>query len=221
MAPMASSSSGRFSFKELADEPKRVQLAKQIKKETAVHLALTVRDNAKAVGHLQDVMKSQGIKMIVDDATRARLDATSPGKTEFLIYAENIQTDELAAMLRQLGDDARNPSAPKTTFEFMVVKSLSTGDRENLAGLLGVTASELQTATGKDESNLFEDTIIAAPSDKSRKLLANSPVPLERFAMVMANDAGKAGAADVRRFLASRRPQQPGTVQVLIVIRQA
>ena len=51
-----------------------------------------------------------------------------------------------------------------------------------------------------------------------------TPPPAARedhFALVLAGDAGTSSSAEVKTFLASRRQQRPGTIQVLLVIRQA
>ena len=212
----------RVTFKELASKPKQELLAKKLQRETAVHLDLTVRNNASAVGHLQDVLKRQGIKTIVDARTRANLKKGDQRQVEYLVYAENIGAKELATILRQLADEPKNQPAQQGTFESLVVTSLTLADRENVSGLLGIKTSDLDALNGKAESNLFDNTIIPAPKDKTTTTTPATLPRHERFAMILAKDGGIGSASDeVRTFLASRGQQLPGTVQVLLVIRQA
>ena len=62
---------------------------------------MTVKNNAKAVDRLKDVLKGQGIKVIVDSRTQTNL-KKGQGK-QFLVYAENVKIEELGTILRQLG----------------------------------------------------------------------------------------------------------------------
>ena len=211
-------------FQELAEKPKQELLAKQIQKETAVHLEVTVRDNTTAVAQLQKVLTSKGIQVIVDGRAQAKLDnkEQGQGKVEYLVYAENVRTEELEMILRQLADVPNNQAIAKNPFEAFVLTSLSTPDRQNLSGLLGVEPAELENPKRNADPKLFDDTIIAAPKDKAKKTTPAQVPNLDRFAMVLANDSaqGQPSSAEIARFLAGRRQQQPGTVQVLFVIRR-
>jgi hypothetical protein len=219
----------RVAFSELAQQPTREMLAKRLDRETAVHLDVTVRDRASAVKRLQDVFAGQGIKTIVEPKAQAKLKEGGQGKAEYLVYTENIQADELETMLRQLADVPRKAGwaadegaaqdDPKSTFESMVVTSLSAQDRKNLSSL-GVDASEsvVRRKSQGEVRSFIEDV----PKGKSPRM--GFPAPkYERFAMVLTTD-GNQGASlsdEVKMFLARRQQQRPGTVQVLFVIRQA
>ncbi len=78
-------------FQELADKPKQEMLARQIHKETAVHLAVTVHNNAVAVTQLQTVLIRQGIQVIVDGRAEAKLKNTASKNIEYMVYAENVR----------------------------------------------------------------------------------------------------------------------------------
>jgi hypothetical protein len=137
------------------------------------------------------------------------------------VYAENVRTEELEAILRQLADEPKNKPAQQSTFESMVVTSLSPEQRQHLSGLLGVDATELEAPKRKSAGGLFDNTII--PKDNTKKTTPRPSPQSGRFAMVLANDAGRDGtvSAEVKEFLASRQQQRPETMQVLLVIRQA
>jgi hypothetical protein len=217
----------RVPFRELAEPSTRERLAKRLESETAVHLDVTVRDDASAVRRLRDVLAGQGIKTIVEPKAQAKLKDGGQGKREYFVYAENIQTDELEAVLRQLAevprkagwaadDSAKQPNL-KSTFESMVVTSLSAQDRNNLSSL-GVEVSQpvVRRRSQGEVRSFIED----APRDNNPRVGVGAP-KYERFAMVLANDGEKGSLSEeVKAFLASRQ-QRPGTVQVLFVIRQA
>ncbi len=59
----------QMAFKDLVKQPQRELLARQIQKQTAVYLDVTVRNNARAVERLQEVLGKRGIKTIVDART--------------------------------------------------------------------------------------------------------------------------------------------------------
>jgi hypothetical protein len=211
-------------FQELAEKPKQQMLAKQIQKEKAVHLAITVHNNAVAVTQLQTVLISQGIQVIVDGRAEAKLKNTASKNIEYMVYAENVRTEELETILRQLADVANFQRGIDNPFESFVLTAMTAPHRQNLSGLLGVDATELENPKRTVDPSLFDNTIIAAPKDKIPKALIPAADPkLERFAMILANDSrpGQTNSAEITRFLAGRRRQQPGTVQVLFVIRSA
>jgi hypothetical protein len=211
-------------FQELAEKPKQEMLVKQIQKERAVHLAVTVRNNAVAVTKLQTVLISQGIQVIVDGRAEAKLKDTASKNIEYMVYAENVRAEELETILRRLADVANFERGIANPFESFVLTAMSTPHRQNLSGLLGVDPAELENPKRTVDPSLFDNTIIAAPKDKTQKSLIPAADPkLERFAMILANDStpGQSNSAEITRFLAGRRRQQPGTVQVLFVIRSA
>ncbi len=126
--------------------------------------------------------------------------------------------------MRQLADVANLQRGIDNPFESFVLTAMTAPHRQNLSGLLGVEAAELENPKRTVDPSLFDSTIIAAPKDKTPKALLPAADPkLERFAMILANDStpGQANSAEIARFLSGRRRQQPGTVQVLFVIRSA
>jgi hypothetical protein len=209
-------------FQELTDKPKQEQFAKHIQKETAVHLAVAVHDNKKAVTQLQTALAKQGIEVLVDNRAEATLKKPASEKIEYIVYAENLRTAELESIMRQLAEIANFERGIDNPFDSFVVSTMSTPDRQTLSNLLGVDANEFESSRRSVDPSLFDTTIIAAPKDKSRKPLEPAPdLNFPRFAMVLTSGtaSGQPASAEITRFLAARRKQQPGTVQVLFVIR--
>jgi hypothetical protein len=212
----------QMTFKDLSLQPAREKLATRLRNETAVHLNVTVRDSASAVEHVEDVLKSQGIQVIIDPRVHASLKQGEKAAIEYLVYAENIRPQELEALLWQLADEPKNPSVRKGTFESMLVTTLSGEDRQKLSGLLGVHPSKLKGPARPGDAALFENKIIEAPKDRTKAAPAVPAPQPDRYALIMAGDRGTGVASsEVRRFFASRQQQRPGTMQVLLVIRLA
>jgi len=216
----------RLTFKELAQQPKRTALAQELAKESAVHLDLVVHDYGTAVRHLEDVLRDRGIKTIVDERIQASLEKKAQGRVEYLVYAENVPVKELERILRQLGEDPKpadgwvesqpiNSPSKKSPFESMVLRPLSVADREKLSSL-GIKTDPIRRKGGAFDQKLHDsDDVIA-------KRNINLGPDNEPRAIVIASDAGGGPTSRaLKTFLADRQPQQPGTVQVLLVIRQA
>ncbi len=207
----------RVTFRELATKPKQDLVAQRLQKESAVHLELTVRNNATAVSEVRQALEGQGIKTIVDAAARVKLEQGAQRKVTYFVYAENVEAKELETMLRQLADDPKNQAAQAGTFESVVVAELNHQDRENLSALFGVKSADFETPMRKGD--LFDNTIVAMPKDKKPALRA--PGRPERFAMILASADGTGPSDEAKAFIAGRAQQRPGTMQVLLVIRQA
>jgi hypothetical protein len=168
--------------------------------------------------------------VLVDPRATASLKKAGQGKTEYLVYAENVSTAELARILQQLAESPKNQPAAaqakrqESTFETLVVTSLTDADRQQLSGLFGVDAAEFSPRRRGDgkrrDAGLFEQKIIEAPRDRAAEPAPQWPAS-DRFAVVLAAAAGATASDEAKAFLASRRQQRPGAVQVLLVIRQA
>lgn len=206
----------RVTFKELAEKPKQELLAHRLQTQSAVHLDLTVRDNVKAVREVRHALEGQGIKTIVGARARAKLAKGAQAQATYFVYAENIDAKELTALLRQLAAKPNDKSAPASTFESMVVTNLNADDRQNLSGLFGSKPSAFEAPVGTGD--LFENAPIQAPKGNGA---VPAPRQAGRFAMILASVDGMGPTDEAKAFLAGRSRRHPGTLQVLLVIRQA
>ena len=81
----------RVTFKELGEKAQQQLLAQRLQAESAVHLDITVRNNATAVSEVRQAFEGQGIKTIVDAAARQARHGGSCRKVTYYVYAENVE----------------------------------------------------------------------------------------------------------------------------------
>jgi anti-sigma factor RsiW len=216
----------RFAAADLGKEPTRRQLATELRKDTSYHLRVAARDSVKAVRQMTTALKNSGIKLVVDPSAQARM--TKPAKgTSYLLYAENVRPDELAALLAGLAANGQTPAA--LPIDSVLVSAMSNDQRRQVADLLGVGPDKLgppppRPRAADEPMPPLTDVIIPAPKDtgKARPAPKLPPAP-EREALVVAYESGSnpLASAEVRRFLQNRRPQMPGTLQVVLVLQDA
>src|SRR5262249_24373647 len=80
------------------------RVATRVQTDRCVHLDVTVKNNSVALERLRSALHEVGIKVVVDPATAKSL-APRDSKVEYWVYAENIKTDELSRILRDLSHD--------------------------------------------------------------------------------------------------------------------
>jgi hypothetical protein len=206
---------------DLAQEKTQTRLTSELKSENAVHMELGCTNSAQAVDGLNQVLQKSGVKIVVDANAQAKLKTTP--KTEILVYAENLSLEELTAILKQLGTTEQTKSAGDRQLKSLHVEAMSATDRAHVARLFGVDTKQLQPPPR--ELGKFIPAPQAGKKDKGEnKAVKPAPRP-DKLAMVIANEFGQDPAAspELQRFLESRRRagQQPGTLQVVLVVRPA
>jgi hypothetical protein len=200
----------RLVLKDLAHEHAQLRLAQELKKDKAFHLDVPCSNSALAVAELGKAFAHKGIKLLVDPQARTSLENT-PLATEILVYAENIQPDELADILNRMS------TAENGQFDTVLLNPMSREDLKHLSRLLGVK--------NHIDPKLFENRIIES---KDRKTKGSGAEKHEdktgrgRFAVVLANAAHTPTRSfEILEFLGSqsRNEQRPGTVQVMLILR--
>jgi hypothetical protein len=173
---------------------KFADLTREINREPAVHLDITVDSSAKAMDRLKDVLKDRGITLVIDTSAKKTLadKDKKQAKVEYLVYAENLTTDELTKLMGELGQryvipGTTNQKTVDSPYQKVTVTPI---DKQKVAKLLGVDT----TAEPK-----------GAPQAKR---------------LAVATTAGAQPSVQVRQYVEQRSQPQPGTVQVLIKIRQ-
>jgi hypothetical protein len=209
----------RLAFKDIMQDGKRQLLAKQLKGQQALYLDITVKSNSQAVGRLTGVLRQAGIHTMTDGRVRYQLEKEQ-GQAQYLVYAENLKPEDVQDILRRL---AAEDSKRKSTFESLAVSAMSGEHRQNLSSLLGVDAAAFQQPSKAEEAKLFEDRFIEAPTGKGKRdeMPPSLYTPPERFAVVLTNTSGEGSLSqEIKSFLALRKAQRPGTVQIIMVISQ-
>ena len=176
------------------------QLAYELAKDRAVQLDVVVKDNPLALERLSSVFHDHGIKIILDPETTRGLKKAPAG--EYWVYAENIAPDELAKMLKELSrDDNKMQAFKRTPFERVTVAPLTAEEKQQVSGKLGIEPTKLEP-----------NTLEAKPPAATR---------WDRQAVVLPQRPEGAESAEVQGYVSQRHRPKPGTVQVLVKIRQA
>lgn len=190
-----------ISFNDLKDEGQAAkQLAAELNKTDELQLDVTVRNNPQAMDRLKSVLSVYGVKLVVDPGSDAAM-KKSPGKTEFLIYAENLSRDELSKIFKELAAEEKKTASP---FNKVTVASLSKQEDQVVTSLLGT------------------NPVNRNPADKN--IIGKQPKPpnkkVERVAVVLPQAPEAKASEQVRLFLFQPARPQPGSVRVLVRIRQ-
>jgi hypothetical protein len=163
-----------------------------------------VKDNAIAMERLKSALHEQRIKVVIDPSAKKSLANKKQAKAEYWVYAENLTTDELAKMMRDLSqtDTTGMGQSVPSPYEKMTVTPLAKTEKQTLSTKLGVEASKLDLP--KNADNVKPET----------------PKQWERQAVVLPIGAAAQPSREVAQFVNQRRQAQPRTLQVLIKIRQ-
>jgi hypothetical protein len=207
----------RVQVVELAQEKTQTRLANELKKQNAVHLELACKNSAQAVAGLNSVLKNNGVKVLVDAKAQARLKQGT--KTEIVVYAENLRAEELAEILGQLGTSETSKSAAERQFASVHVETMTPEHRDRVAKLFGMDSKQLQPPPRGDLGKFIEAP--RAVGKQTRGSGSAKPPQPDKFALVLASGTGAddSASADLQRFLQTRR-QQPGTMQIVLIVRQ-
>ena len=142
--------------------------------------------------------------LVADPTASKKLRDKNQAKVEYLVFAENLTSDELTKIMGELSQvvvvgqkntERKEPSP----YQKVSVSKLVSDDRQKVAKLLGVEAATLEPKDGKETK----------PAPKT-----------ERQAVLLPANVGSATSNEVRQFAAGRQSPRPGTLQVLIRIRQ-
>ena len=184
------------------DDAKAGQFAYELGKDKVIQFDITVKNNSKALIHLRAALAERGIKLVEDPAAAKAIKDKSKAKVEYLVYAENITTDELTKLMNELGQPmvvpgSTNQKTEPSTYQRVTVAPAAKDDRQRVAKLLGVDAIEQKANTEvKPDPNVV------------------------RQAVVLPASASGTPSSEIRQFVNQRLAPQRGTVQVLIKIRQ-
>jgi hypothetical protein len=201
-APMPPERAVAMTFQELSEKEQAAKrLAAEIKKNEKLQLDIVVRNNPQAIDRLKSALKPLGVKLAIDPSSEAAL--TKGGKAEFLIYAENLKADELTNLLKQLAAEEKKTASP---YDKMKVSPLSKEERQTLVAFLGEELDQREKAN--TQGNI--DPKRPKPNPKA-----------ERVVVVLPQQANaKQHSEEMKQFLYQPAYPQPGSVRVLLRIRQ-
>ena len=178
---------------ELQEGPKSWQFAREVNREKAIELDFTVKSNSLALERLKEVLSDRLIQLVTDKSAAKTHDDK---KVQYLVYADNLSSDEVIKMMGELGRS--------------VVTSKGQKNEKRIASPYQKVTI---TPTAKDEKAKL-DKLLGAPTD-------GKPVPKDkRIAAVLPVSPGAPASAEVLEVGKQRRVPQAGTLQVLIRIHQ-
>ncbi len=228
-----------FKLMDLEQTTARQRLLETLQKESAYRMESPCKDSIKAFDRLKTALAAHGIGLIVDHTAQARLGVPAQlarRRTHFVVYLENVTPDELASLLQHAAGEDRKAEAKKKgdgQLDAVVLNPLTDADRQELCRLLGVKGSKLpdppsgplgvdlhkpvSEKTGDQIANALAGKA-AMPRPEPGKTTAKPP---DRLALVLPYNPvrPRPDSAEIKRFLASRKPARPGTVEVLLVLR--
>ncbi|MBV9123104.1 MAG: zf-HC2 domain-containing protein, partial [Planctomycetes bacterium] len=122
-------------LRDLDQEKTRQRLQDKLDSNSAFRLELFCLDHVHALEHLQRVLGSRGLHLLVDPSLK-----NQRVKTNLLVYAENVKPQAWASALEQLGSDDRKAEARKRSegqFGKLVILPMTEADQKKLVPVLG------------------------------------------------------------------------------------
>lgn len=185
-------------FADIRDGKKTPQLVKELAPDQTIQLDVTVKNNKGAMDRLKDVLKDRGIALITDPSATRSLADKSQAKVEYLVYAENLTPDEVTKLMGKLGES--------------YVVSVGMNERKVDDQYKKVTVAP---AAREQKQKVF--TLLGNPTDPKEV----KPMPGQgRQALLLPTLAPKTPSKEVAQFVNKRQAHQPGTIQIVIKIRQ-
>jgi hypothetical protein len=198
--------------------------------DRAVRIELPAKDAARAFDRIRTAFAARKLGMVIDPSAQVRLEKPGWG-TSFGLFLENVTAREVIDLLARIGEADRKPAADKKSLDLrfdgsLVVKEMSRWDLQQLTDLLGVDPVRVRPQPvsrtpridiRKPLPEQTEAEVAAALEGKGvpRPGAARSAPT----ALVMALSVGRLRSPEVKRFLDSRKPAVPGTLQVFLVVR--
>lgn len=215
------------SLQQLGRSEPAASLAAQLGKGSAFRIELLARDPARGLDRLRAAFVSRKVDLVVDPAAQVRL--KKPGwKTDYVVFVENMTPTDVVELLRDVGradaQAARRKSAEPRFDGAVVVKPIGRVDRRELYDLFGVDVIRSRPAAVAPKIGV---DIRRPLSDHTGELVKATlegrgvprPGQETRQGYVAPLTGPRSRSAELKRFLDTRRPAAPGTVQVFLVLR--
>jgi hypothetical protein len=213
---------------ELDTPEQSVRLRAELGQGRAFRVELLARDANRGFERLRGVLTRQKITLLQDPVAQARLKQPRL-RSDYGLFVENITPEQAVRVLRATGVADRNAAAKKAAeLRFdgsLVVKPFSRWDRKELWDLLGV--DPVRTRPAAPAPKVAVDIHRPLSDDTNEKVKAalegrgvprpGAPVAVTAYLTPLRGPLGR--SVELRRFLDGRKPEQPGTVQLFIVLR--
>lgn len=219
---------------DLDQEAARKKFLDELSKDGNLRIELPCKHGTKAFERVQSAARAVQLGLIVEKQAQERI--KKKWRTNYVLYIENVTPEELTRLLRQIGAEDRKSAAGKPAemqIDRLVLTRMTAGQRKELSTLLGIDpTTSVPTATGplgtdpsKPLSDLTAQQVAQALAGQgsAARPEAGKPAakPPERLALVLAYNPVRPapGSEEIKRFLESRKPNRPGALRVLLVLR--
>lgn len=204
-------------LRDLEQKKAKDQLRAELQKEDAYRLELFTLGNSIAFERVKSAFEAHGIGMLIDQLAQFRL--KNPGwKTDYVFYVEGITREELAAIMEKFGADDHKAEA--------ILLSLTEPDHKELSRLMGVDPTKLDPPRKhavdirKPITQLTAEQLRQAPP---RPEPGKAGKPFLRQGLVLSYNPVRpkpSFSKEIKFFLDHRSERKPGTLQLLLVLRE-
>lgn len=219
---------------ELEKEPQRKELVAALRKDSNFRVELPCPNGTKAMERVQNAARKLQFDLIIDKPAQERIKLK--WRTNYVLYLENVTPEELTHFVRQIGAEDRKSAAKKPAeaqIDRLVLTQMTAQHRKELSTLLGIDPTTTSpAATGLLGTDLRKPLSEATAQQLGTALAgkggtprpqAGKPAPKapKNVALVLAYNPVRPspGSDDIKRFLDGRKPNRPGTIRVLLVLR--
>jgi anti-sigma factor RsiW len=210
-------------------------LKQQLQKGAAHRLDLRCADTLTGVQRLHSAFESRGVRCIIDQDARAFLKLGMGKNPPLALFFEAIATNEMVAVLQQLGSEDRKPAVGrrgKSVFDILMVHAMSREDQQKVPWELGIESALLDEPMPKEQvlpdsrkpstATAHEGVADRPTGQGGPQTEAGPPVVenLDRQVLVVEYTPGRPRqtSVELKRFLDGRRERRAGTVLILLVL---
>jgi hypothetical protein len=197
---------------DLDQDAVRQKLLTELTRASGFRMDLPSSNASKGLERLRNALKAEQITMTLDAATAAK--QRTPN---YALLLEDLTPEEFARVFQHLGGEDKKAVAKRDAyFNLLLVYRMGEKDHKELSNLLGVDP----TAAPPKPSSPMVDIRKPLAEGTADQLKPRSEKGT-RLALVLPYHPGKSrpAAAEVKHYLATRKPARPGTLKVLLVLR--
>jgi hypothetical protein len=202
-----------LALRDLEIDAKQLDLLQELHRSSSHRFELFSLGTGVSFDQIEDTFNRFGIGFTIDKQCLYRMQ-TPHWRTDFAVYVENIKPEEAVALLTQLGQVDRKLQG--------LVLPFSQDDHKELSRLLGVHPTKLDAPIKPDPREPISNVTIKQLLNPPPRPQSNGKPLLTRHALVLPCNpvhSNPSASREIKQFMDRRGKIEPGTVQLLFVIR--
>lgn len=204
-----------LTLRDLEQEGKQVELLQNLHKASSHRFELFSLGTGISFDQLEHTFNQFGIGFTIDKLCLYRMQ-NPYWQTDFAVYLENVKPEEAVALMTQLGQADRKLQG--------LVLPFSNDDHKELSRLLGIDPTKLDAPKPVkiDVREPISNATLKQLRNPPPRPQANGRPLLNRHALVVPCNPvhpNPSASREIKLFMDRRAKQEPGTVQLLFVIR--